>query len=136
MPRAIKNKVAENVKKEVSKELLAEFKKVNSGENLDDFFKKFMTAGEKDLIFRRMAIIKFIDQGKKYKEIKKILDVSDNTISKSKDIMAGRGYGQNPNRKRVYSPFAQEKPKHKFKPGLRYKGAESIVNILDPLFDP
>jgi len=133
MPRAIKHKVAENITKEVAKELLVEFKKVNSSEDLNNFFKKFMTAGEKDLIFRRLAIIKFISQGKKYKEIKKILDVSDNTISNSKDIMAGRGYGQNPNRKRKYSHL-NIKRKPKFKPGLKYKGAGNIIEIFDPLF--
>jgi uncharacterized protein YerC len=105
MPRAIKNKIVENFRKEIVKELMEEFKKVDSGENMDNFFKKFMTAGEKDLIFRRIAIIKLINQGKKYKEIKKLLDVSDNTISNSKDIMAGRGYGQNPNRKKHYQIY-------------------------------
>jgi len=52
--------------------------------------------------FRRIAIIKLIDQGKKYNDIKMILRISDNTISNSRDIMAGRGYGQNPNRKECF----------------------------------
>jgi len=127
MPRTTENKISENIKKEIIKELLAEFKKVNSSENLDNFFKKFMTFGEKCLLFRRMAIIKFINQGKKYWEIKKILRVSDNTISNSRDIMSGRGYGQNPNRKRKFSKLYI---KQKSKAGLKYKGAKSIIKML------
>lgn len=133
MPRAIKNKVPANVEKEVIRQLLEEFKKVNSIEDLNNFFKRNMTAGEKDLVLRRLAIIKFINQGKKYKEIKKILDVSNNTISNSKDIMAGRGYGQNPNRKIQYSSSLR-KSKPKFKKRLRYKGAGNIIELFDPLF--
>lgn len=134
MPRVTKNKISKLIENEVSIRLLAEFKKVNSKEDLYAFFNKFMTSGEKDLIFRRLAIIKLINQGKKYKEIKKILNVSDNTISNSRDIMAGRGYGQNPNRKRIYSR-SLIKSKPKFKKGLRYKGAGNIIEIFDPLFD-
>lgn len=133
MPRAIKNKVSKIIEKEVCIRLLAEFKKVNSSEDLYTFFNKFMTAGERDLIFRRLAIIKLINRGKKYKEIKEILNVSDNTISNSKDIMAGRGYGQNPNRKKVYSR-SLIKSKPKFKNHLHYKGAGNIIEIFDPLF--
>lgn len=129
MPRTIENKITENIEKEVVKELLTEFKKVDSSKRLDDFFKKFLTVGEKDLIFRRMAIIKFINQGNTYKEIKWILRVSDNTISNSRDIMAGRGYGQNPNRKRKYSKlYIKQKPK--YRANLKYKGAENILKTL------
>ncbi|MBA4320434.1 MAG: hypothetical protein C0412_18710 [Flavobacterium sp.] len=132
MTRAIENRITENIEKEVVKELLTEFKRVDSGKKLDDFFKKFMTVAEKDLIFRRMAIIKLVNHGKKYSDIKMILRISENTISNSRDIMAGRGYGQNPNRKRIYSKlYIKQKPK--FNTSRRYKGAESIIKILSDL---
>ena len=129
MPRTTENKITNNVETEIIKELLIEFKKVNSATNLNDFFKKFMTNGERDLVFRRIAIIKFIKQGKKYHEIKKILRVSDNTISNSVDIILGRGYGQNPNRKRVFSKkYIKVKSKYR-----KYKGSESIINIINDI---
>ncbi|MHB9019964.1 MAG: Trp family transcriptional regulator [Minisyncoccota bacterium] len=134
MPRAIKNKVPLDIQNKVLDELLLEFRKVNSIENLNIFFKKFMTYGEKDTIIRRLAIIKYLNNGKKYREIKKTLCISNSTISNSRDIMAGRGYGQNPNRKKVYSR-SLIKSKPKFKKRLRYKGAGNIIEILDPLFD-
>lgn len=127
MTRAKENRISENIEKEIIKELLAEFKKVDSSKSLNEFFKKFMTIPERELIYRRIAIIKLINQGKKYNDIKRILRISDNTISNSRDIMAGRGYGQNPDRKRVFSKkYLKTKPIF----NRKYKGAESILHIL------
>ena len=109
------------------KELLVEFKKVNSPERLVIFFNAFMTNSEKDLVVRRIAVMQLMAQNKKYKEIKKMLNVSDNTISNARDILDGRGYGRNPDRKRKYSPFTIGKIR-KRKPILpKYKGARSII---------
>ena len=130
MPRTIESRINENLEREIVKELLMEFKKVDSDKKLSDFFKKYMTSKERDLIYRRVAIIKYIIQGKTYKEIKGILRVSDNTISNSRDIMAERGYGQNPNRKRIFSKKYIKK-KSKFR--RKYKGAPSLTEIIEDI---
>lgn len=130
MPRTIENRINENVEKEIIVELLKEFEKVNSEKGLENFFRKYMTTKEKDLIFRRVAIIKHLSQGKKYNDIRKLLRISNDTISKSVDIIAGRGYGQNPNRKRVFSKL-YVKQKTKFV--RRYKSAATISEIINDL---
>ncbi len=126
MTRAINKKLNKFIEREIYRELLKEFKNINSYNNLNDFFKKFMTDDEKDLIFRRIAVMKLIKQGKKYREIKGLLDISGNTISNVIDILEGRGYSRNPNRKRKYSiskDYRKKKSKSFFP---KYKGAESI----------
>ncbi|MBI5147921.1 MAG: hypothetical protein HZA37_02110 [Parcubacteria group bacterium] len=127
MARLIDKRLSKKDEERVSRELLREFKAVDSFGKLNDFFKKFMTDSEREIIFRRVAAIEMIGQKKKYKEIREALNISKNTISKSKDILEGRGYGRNPDRKRRYSTMASNK-KNKNKSILpKYKGARSII---------
>lgn len=106
----INNKKLDNsIKKEIYTELLAEFKRINSFDNLDSFLNKFMTPGEKTVFLRRIAVIQLLKQNKKYRDIRKLLGISSGTISKVRDIIAGRGYSKNPNRKRKYSAFKFKK---------------------------
>ena len=127
----IKNKKLDKaVKKDVYVKLLKEFKKVESFRNLDDFLNKFMTPSEKIVFIRRIAVMKLLEQKRKYRDIKELLDISSGTISKINDIIAGRGYGKNPNRKRKYSEFKFKEHK-KFKSFTRkYKGATNIIDFL------
>ena len=133
MSRITAKKINKTIEKEICQELIVEFKAVNSEINLNKFFGKFMTASEKEMIFRRLAVMKLIEQGNKYKDIKKILDVSNNTISRAADILAGRGYGRNPNRKRKYSTI--KKPTKRFKRRLKYKGSAGISGMMDDIAD-
>ncbi len=113
------------------KKLLIEFKKINTAGQLGGFLDKFMTAGEKKIFIRRLIIISLLEKNKKYREIKKDLRVSGGTISGVKDILSGRNYKQNPNRKRKYSESKFSTPKivRRFKPRIRYKGTSGM---LDP----
>ena len=116
--------------KEIYAELLKELKGINSPNQLMGFLNKFMTASEITLLFRRIAAIKLLEKKKTYRDIKKILGISSGTISRVADIIAGRGYSRNPNRKRKYSATTAKSPK--FKPYRRkYKGAESLINPID-----
>ncbi|OGY64580.1 MAG: hypothetical protein A3I89_02685 [Candidatus Harrisonbacteria bacterium RIFCSPLOWO2_02_FULL_41_11] len=125
----IKNKkLNKALEKEIASELLKEFKKINSFNQAEEFLNKFMTSDEKILFIRRIAVIKLLEKKRKYRDIKELLGISSGTISKISDIIAGRGYGKNPNRKRKYSVFRQEKT---FKPFRRkYKGATNIIDLL------
>jgi len=125
----IKNKKLDKAaEKDVYAELLKEFKRVDSFRDLDYFLNKFMTPSERIIFTRRIAVMKLLGQKRKYRAIKELLGISSGTISKINDIIAGRGYGKNPNRKRKYSPFAASK-KIKKRYGLRYKGTSGF---LDP----
>lgn len=112
---------------EARRDLLKEFSDVHSPDDLHRFFAKFMTDKEINLIYRRLAVIKFMKQGKKYREIKEAMEISGNTISGVRDILMGRGYGRNPKRKRVFSETKdlRKKKRETFFP--KYKGAESII---------
>lgn len=125
----IKNKKLDKaVEREVCIELLKEFKKVDSFCNLDYFLNKFMTPSERIILTRRIAVMKLLEQKRKYRDIKELLGISSGTISKINDIITGRGYGKNPNRKRKYSNSTIFKKIIK-KRGLRYKGTSGL---LDP----
>lgn len=126
----VKNKkVNKGLEKKVFRELLSEFKKVNSPESIEKFFDKFMTASEKTIFVRRFTVINLLEQKKKYRDIKELLNISGNTISNIRDILSGRGYGRNPNRKGKYSESRTTKKKSKkFK--RKYKGAANIIDLL------
>ncbi len=128
MAKIAYNKIKAGIRNKISSDLLLEFNKIKSINDLDLFFRKLFTESEKEILFRRLAAIELINSGKKYKEIKSILNVSDNTISKAKDIMAGRGYGRNPGRKIKYSEIKNKKVFKKFH--RKYKGATSILDLI------
>lgn len=130
MPHTVSKKLNKNTEREATLQLLKEFKDINSCEDLDKFFNKFLTIAEKNLILRRVVVMKLINQGKKYREIRKSLDISNNTISNTRDVLEGRGYGKNPNRKRKYSTLANPKKNKSKSFYRRYKGAENILNII------
>lgn len=129
MARTIIKNLDGKLEKESLRKLTEEIRKVGSVAELSDFLSKFMTAGEKKLILRRLAVIDMINHGKKYREIKEILEVSNNTISNARDIIEGRGYGNDPNRKRKYSPLVRRSKKKPYR--LKYKGADGLGTLLD-----
>jgi len=83
--------------------LLNEIKMVKSAADLDKFLGEIFTKDEKEMILRRIIVADMLERKLKYREIKKALSISHLTISKVKDMLAKRGYGRNPGRKRVYS---------------------------------
>jgi len=81
------------------------------------------TKDEKDLTIRRFVIADMLIRGIKYRDIQKVTDISQTTISKVKDILDKNGYGKKPGRNRVLpkKPIARG-------PLLgTYKGASSIL---------
>ncbi len=123
------DKLTGDLERESLRNLWNEIQKIKSPDGAAKFLDDFLTTEEKKLVLRRLTIIHLVKQGKKYKEISKLLKVSKITISRTKDILAGRGYGRNPGRKRRYgSSYSIIKKKRKEKKLFRkYKGAESII---------
>ena len=117
------------LEKESLQKLWDEIQKIKSPDGTAKFLDNLLTNEEKKLVLRRLAVVSLLKQGKKYREIVKLLKISKITISKIKDMIAGRGYGRNPQRKRVYgSSYSVLKSKVKEKKHFRkYKGAESII---------
>ena len=113
-------------------DLLRYFKSVNSRKDLDSFFNKLMTSDEKNMILRRLVVMKLIVQGKKYRQIREVCDTSNDVISKASETLKGRGYKKDPDKKKNYSSLSSDKKKFKSFT-KRYKGAENIINILDYL---
>lgn len=104
--------------------LLNEIKTVKSATDLDKFFGEIFTKDEKEMILRRITVADMLERKFKYREIEKALDISRLTISKVRDMLAKRGYGRNPDRKRIYS----DHKKQRRRPLLGYyKGAASII---------
>ena len=107
--------------------LLNEVKMVKSATDLDKFLGEIFTKDEKEMILRRIIVADMLERKLKYREIEEALNISRLTISKVRDMLAKRGYGRNPDRKRVYSEDADHK-KRRQKPLLGYyKGAKSII---------
>ncbi len=130
MARRIFKKLNMAIEKEAREKLFKEFSGLRSQRDLQEVFSKFLSDKEIERIYRRFAVIEFIKQGKKYRQIKEMMEVSSNTISNVKDMLAGRGYGRNPKRKRVYSEIKYFRKIRKTKPKKffrNYKGAESIL---------
>jgi uncharacterized protein YerC len=77
------------------------------------------------MILRRIVVVDALERRLKYRDIQENLGISSKTISKVRDILDMRGYGRNPNRKRIYSNNSKKIGR---KPLLgHYKGAASII---------
>ncbi|MCL5017616.1 MAG: trp operon repressor [Patescibacteria group bacterium] len=126
----VNKKINKALEKEVIAILLKEFKNISSESDLYNFFDRFMTGIEKDKFFKRIAVIALLNKNNKYRDIKKEYCISGNTISRARDVLEGRGYGRNPNRKRKYSNFSGSKKPVKRRRS-RYKGTSGF---LDPFF--
>lgn len=124
----LNKKLSSNLEKETATFLLKEFKNISSEQNVYYFFKKYMTKSEKEKFFKRIATLILLNKNRKYRDIKKILNVSGDNISKSRDVLNGGGYGENSKRKRRYSNLSYFKKSSERK-RLRYKGTSG-------LFDP
>ena len=127
MGRRILKKLNTSNKNSAREILFKEFSGISSPADLHRVLSKFLSDKEIEIIHRRFALVELINQGKRYRQIKELMEVSGNTISNVKDMLVGRGYGRNPKRKKVYSEveyFKKEKPTKLFR---KYKGAESII---------
>ena len=125
MARTNGDKLSAILERNALRELFSKVKTVDSMADLSGFLDLFLTSEEKRLILRRVSILTLLRERRTYSSIKKSLKVSGDTISRVKDIAEKRGYGRNPNRKRVYSPRNYKIRERKL--FRRYKGAESIV---------
>lgn len=116
-------KLGESFARDAKTILFREIKDINSVPDLDKFLGQFFTDKEKETILKRIVIKDFLNSGKKYREIKKILDVSSNTISNVRDIIEKRGYGRNPDRPRKYSEIKRPAKRERHETTFpKYKG--------------
>ena len=92
MAKILRQKLNKEYRKFGWQILLKEIRKIKSVKDLRKFLNRFFTANEKILLLRRLAITKLLTEGKKYREIKDLLDTSGNTISGTKEIIRGTGY--------------------------------------------
>ncbi len=108
-------------------EILYGIKNIHSLDDTRRFLGTLLTDNEQKTVLRRMAAGRLLNKGKTYKEIRIMLEISRRGISFAKDIIEGRGYGKNPNRKKE-RPAIKLAPKQKSEPLFkrRYKGAKSI----------
>ena len=135
MPRLPDKKLEKFIEWEIYQDLLRGVKNINSIESLDNFFNKFITKTEKSIFFRRIAAMKLIKLGRKYREIKDILDTSNDTISRATGMLRGIGYNKNPDNKRKYSAPIYVKNKKRRHYGLKYKGSSGISGMIDDISD-
>ncbi len=129
MKHILKKKLPLGLEKKSLAELTREMKKIDASEDLFPFFKRYFTDSERDMIVRRAAVGILLKDKVSYRKIRDSLEISQGTISRTRDLLDGRGYGRNPNRKRKYgSSYSILKKKRKEKKLFRpYKGAQSII---------
>jgi uncharacterized protein YerC len=81
MVRITKRGINKKLEKFILKNLFKEIKKSKTIEDLNRILNRLLTAEEQIMIKKRLAIIIFLKQGKRNKDIKQTLDVSKATIS-------------------------------------------------------
>ena len=117
-------KLTQDQRKKALRILLARVRTIKKQLDLNKFLDLLFTRNEKEIILRRLIVAHMLEKKIKYRDIEKALGISRPTISKVRDILEARGYGRNPERKRVYS----SRRKIREKPLLGYyKGAPSIL---------
>ena len=81
MVRITKRGITEELDGLFLNRLLKEIKHINKKEDLIKFFNQYLTAEEQIMIKKRLAILLFLKEGKRPKDIQEGLDVSRTTIS-------------------------------------------------------
>lgn len=120
-------KLKDSLRRDAFAKLLFQIRTVKTIAGIEHLLDLIMTSDEKEVVLRRMIIADMLENKFSYRQIEKSLGVSHITISKVRDILECRGYGKNPNRRKVYSVI-NSKNKKRTKPLLGYyKGAASIV---------
>lgn len=126
MPKILKNKLPPELKTQSLEILLGRIEKIKSSKDLEKLLNDILTDKEKEAILRRLSAIILRKQGKKYRYIENLLEISKATISRSKQILSGDGYGKNLG-KRVYSSSRLTEKKERKRLFRPYKGAKSII---------
>lgn len=126
MPIVSKKKLTPELTNGCLKLLCKKISKIGTASDMNNFLDVYFTPVEKNTILRRAAAIILLKNRTKYRDIENLLDTSKATISKTKQILSGDGYGKNLN-KRVYSKSKLEEKKERKRFLRPYKGAKSII---------
>jgi uncharacterized protein YerC len=102
MVMVVNKKLNKNLEEQAATELLEEVKEIKSRRDLEKFLNKFFTRDEKKVLLRRLVVTELLKEGRKYRDIVGLLDVSKDTISAAQDILLGFGYDKR-DKKRRYS---------------------------------
>ena len=103
--------------------LFKQIQLVKNNRDLRALLTMILTGYENDLIIRRFIVADMLRKGVRYRDIQKVTDISQTTISKIRDILNKNGYGKKPGRNKALL----KKPVIR-KPLLgTYKGASSIL---------
>ncbi len=127
MPRGFLLKLDPKLEMKVVRSLTREILRLRDPNTVVKFLERFFTKEEIKFIMRRIAIAQLLQEGKTYRQIRKFLGVSQNTISNAGKIIKGKNYDISQERKKQHLnlfPSKNKKEKKLFRP---YKGAESIV---------
>jgi uncharacterized protein YerC len=79
------------------------FQNIKTKKDLKEFLDKFLTSEEQIIIKKRLAIILFLKEDKKTKEITNILDVSKATVSFVK-----KGLKRSPRKENKFKPITKK----------------------------
>jgi len=120
--------LVEGIKERTWEELFKTVKKARSAKELKNILSKWLSADEKSLLEKRIAIGLLFEQGVRHNEIKRKLDASSATVSFVK-----RGLVKPPKRKKELGRLTArdfKKPKKEFHrfPAYTGKGRWSFLN--------
>jgi uncharacterized protein YerC len=124
--RISKKQLKSEAEKKALARLLAQFRSVETPEDINRFLNSVLTQEEKKVILRRMIIAGMLEEGVKYREIERIMDASGSTVSNVRDFLEKRGYGRNPDRKRIkerYHDSTLDEPPRKVASGYGLRSA-------------
>jgi uncharacterized protein YerC len=81
MTNIVKRGVDENLEAKISANLLRRIKRAITTKDFKEILNSLLTNEEKIMLYKRIAIADLLKEGRRYKEIGEILDVSSATIS-------------------------------------------------------
>lgn len=121
MTKVLRGKLNERGRREILSVFLNFIGKIESVADANNFLDLFFTRDEKELIFRRIAIMRLIARGKSYREIRAYIGASNNTISETRDILNGSGYRKR-NKKKQWSFHPAKDKRRLIPPPPAYSG--------------
>lgn len=130
MVRITKRGISKELENQLFDILLKKIKIIKKREDLFELLNQLLTSDEQIMIKKRLAINLFVEQGKRFKDIKETLDVSGATISFVK-----RGLKKLPKKEKKIGKITKmdfKKPSRKIRrfPAYTGKGRWSFLNQL------
>lgn len=130
MVRVTKRGITPELDKRILDSLLKEIGKIKNRKDLNNFLVKLLTADERLMVKKRLAVLLFLKDGKRKKHIGEILDISRTTINFIKRGLVNLPAKKKKSAGQIAGKYFKETKDKSWYPAYKGKGRWQFLNRL------